>query len=73
MLLKINGEEAYVQKRQCTFGTLIDRFIESERLIETKALQPGNAFVQDGVQFSTACSYLTSSTVTFVHAGARRC
>lgn len=60
MLLKINGEEAFVQKRQATFGTLIDRYIETERLNETKALRPGNAFVKDGVQYSTACSYLAS-------------
>jgi integrase len=60
MLLKINGEEAFVQKRQATFGTLIDRYIEAERLKEIKALKPGNAFVKDGVQYSTACSYLTS-------------
>jgi integrase len=60
MLLKINGEEAFVQKRQATFTTLIDRYIEAERLKEVKALRPGNAFVKDGVQYSTACSYLTS-------------
>jgi len=60
MLLKINGEEAFVQKRQATFGTLIDRYIEAERLNEIKALPPGDAFVTDGVQYSTACSYLTS-------------
>jgi integrase len=60
MLVKINGEEAFVQKRQATFGTLIDRYIEAERLKEVKALKPGNAFVKDGVQYSTVCSYLTS-------------
>jgi integrase len=60
MLLKINGEDAFVQKRQATFGTLIDRYIEAESLKEVKALKPGNAFVKDGVQYSTACSYLTS-------------
>jgi integrase len=60
LLLKINGEEAFVQKRQATFGILIDRYIEAERLKEVKALKPGNAFVKDGVQYSTACSYLTS-------------
>jgi hypothetical protein len=60
MLLKINGEEAFVQKRQATVGTLIDKYIQDERLIETKAMRPGNAFVKDGVQYSTACSYLTS-------------
>jgi len=60
MLLKINGEEAFVQKRQATFGTLIDHYIEEERLNEIKALPPGDAFIRDGVQYSTACSYLTS-------------
>jgi hypothetical protein len=60
LLLKINGEDAFVQKRQATFGTLIDRYIEAERLNEIKALPPGEAFVKDGVQYSTACSYLTS-------------
>ena len=43
MLLKINGEEAFVQKHQATFGTLIDRYIEAERLKEVKALKPGKA------------------------------
>ena len=60
MLLKINGDEAFVQKRQATFGTLINRYIEAERLKEIKALKPGDAFVKDGVQYATACSYLTS-------------
>ena len=60
MLLKINGEQAFVQKRQVSFGTLIDRYIEAEHLNEVKALPPGEAFVNDGVQYSTACSYLTS-------------
>jgi integrase len=60
MRLKINGAQQYVQKQQATMGTLIDRYIEAERLNETKALRPGSAFIQDGVQYSTACSYLTS-------------
>ena len=60
MLLKINGEEAFTQKRQATFGTLIDRYIEAEHLKEVKALRPGEAFVKDRVQYATACSYLTS-------------
>jgi len=60
MLPKINGEQAFVQKRQVSFGTLIDRYIEAEHLNEVKALPPGEAFVNDGVQYSTACSYLTS-------------
>jgi integrase len=60
MLLRINGDEAFVQKRQATFGSLIDRYIEVERLKEIKALPPDEAFVKDGVQYATACSYLTS-------------
>jgi integrase len=59
MLLKINGEEAYTQRYQTTVGTLVERYIESEGLREVKAMPPGEAFT-DGVQFSTACSYLTT-------------
>jgi integrase len=60
MLVKINGEESFVKKQQATFSTLIDLYIESERLHEVKATRPGDVSVADGLQYSTACSYLTS-------------
>jgi hypothetical protein len=50
MLIKINGEAAFVEKHQATFGTLIQRFIESEKLNELKAMPPGDAFVTRGSQ-----------------------
>jgi hypothetical protein len=40
------------------FGTLIDRFIGEERLIEISMQNPGETF-PDGLQYSTACSYLS--------------
>jgi integrase len=57
-VMKINGDASYVGNKQPTMRVLIDRFIESERLRETKALPPGDAFVE-GVQYSTSLSYLT--------------
>jgi hypothetical protein len=60
MLVKINGEESFVKKQQATFSTLIDLYIVSERLHEVKATRPGDVSVADGLQYSTACSYLTS-------------
>jgi hypothetical protein len=60
MVLKINGEQVFVRKQQATFNTLIAKYIDAERLNEIKAMRPGDAFVRDGVQYSTALSYLTT-------------
>lgn len=60
LVLKLNGSETYTQKKQATMATLVDRYIESERLIEVKALRPGDDPIEGAVQFSTACSYLTT-------------
>ena len=41
-------------------ATLIERYIETERLNEVKALRPGEALIEGAVQYATACSYLTT-------------
>ncbi len=43
LLLKINGHESYAEQQKPTFGLVIDRFIETERLREIKAQPPGEA------------------------------
>jgi len=58
--MKLNGNEAFVQKQQATMGALVERYIETERLRDVKALRPGEALIEGAVQFSTACSYLTT-------------
>ena len=60
LVMKLNGTEAYTQKKQATMAALIQRYIETERLHEVKATRPGEAGVEGAVQFSTACSYLTT-------------
>ena len=59
-VMELNGTEAFVQKQQATMGALVERFIDSERLREVKALRPGEALIEGAVQYSTACSYLTT-------------
>lgn len=59
-VMELNGTEAFVQKQQATMGALVERFIETERLREVKALRPGEALIEGAVQYSTACSYLTT-------------
>jgi integrase len=58
LLLKINGHEGYAEQQKPTFGLVIDRFIETERLHEIKAQSPGEA-QGDGLRYSTALSYLS--------------
>ena len=43
LLLKINGHESYAEQQKPTFGLVINRFIEDERLREIKAQPPGTA------------------------------
>ncbi len=58
LLLKINGHETYAEQQEPTFGLVIDRFIETERLREIKAQPPGEA-LGDGLRYATALSYLS--------------
>lgn len=58
LLLKINGHEGYAEQQKPTFGLVIDRFIETERLREIKAQPPGEA-QGDGLRYATALSYLS--------------
>ena len=56
-LLKINGPEAFKAHNQPTFGVVIDRFIQEERLVEIMAQRPGEVTITDGIAYSTACAY----------------
>lgn len=58
LLLKINGHESYAEQQKPTFGLVIDRFIETERLREIKAQPPGEA-QGEGLRYTTALSYLS--------------
>ena len=41
-------------------ATLIDRYIDSERLRDVKAVRPGESLIDGAVHYATACSYLTT-------------
>jgi hypothetical protein len=43
LLLKINGRETYTEQQVPTFGLVIERFIEEERLRQIKAQRPGRS------------------------------
>jgi integrase len=57
-VMKLNDETSHSLFTEPTFGLLIDRFIEDERLKEIKAQRPGQ-MPNLGLKFSTACSYLS--------------
>jgi hypothetical protein len=57
-LLSINGVDAYIAQGSPTFGTVLDKFIADERLIEIKARRPGE-IVDDGLKYSTTTGYLS--------------
>jgi len=57
-LLSINGVDAYIAQKSPTFGTVLDKFIADERLIEIKARRPGE-IVDDGLKYSTTTGYLS--------------
>ena len=40
LVMKLNGTEAYTQKKQATMAALIQRYIETERLHTVKATRP---------------------------------
>ncbi len=59
LLIKLNAESPSSSSiAEPTFGALIDRFIEREQLLEIRAQSPGQTMLE-GLQYSTACSYLT--------------
>jgi integrase len=58
-LLTLNGPASYRKENKPTLGLVIDRFIESERLIEIAAQPPGEITITDGVAYSTASGYLS--------------
>jgi integrase len=58
LLLKVNSDLPEQNCEELLFGTLLDRYIAEERLVELKGQKPGLADA-DGLQYATACSYLT--------------
>jgi integrase len=58
-LLELNGPASYKKENKPTFGLVIDRFIELERLTEILAQPPGQVTIRDGVAYSTAAGYLS--------------
>ena len=58
-LLTLNGPASYRKENKPTFGLVITRFIESERLPEIVAQPPGEISIKDGVAYSTAAGYLS--------------
>jgi integrase len=54
--LKVNEEAAL--DHTITFGALVDRFIDDERLLDVIAQPPG-VTRSSGLRYSTACSYLS--------------
>jgi integrase len=58
-VLQMNGPASYKKQHKPTFGLVIDRFIESERLVEIVAQPPGEITITDGVAYSTASGYLS--------------
>jgi hypothetical protein len=56
-LLRINGSETYRAHVEPTFGVVIDRFIQEERLVEIMAQPPDEVVINDGLAYSTAAVY----------------
>ena len=59
ILLRVNGSQAYRTQQQPTFGDLVERFIQEERLREIKA-QPAGQTETEGLRYSTAGAYLSN-------------
>jgi hypothetical protein len=55
LVMKLNVEDPLGIVADLVFGTLIDRFIEEEKLLEIRQ-QIVEETVVDGLQFLTACS-----------------
>lgn len=60
VVTKVNETGTYAQQREVTMDVLIDRFIDDEKLLELKALRPGEAHIEGAIHRSTALSYLTT-------------
>ena len=59
-VLKLNTDNPTLAVLEPTFDTLLDRFIEEERLLEIKKVRPGESCDNVGeLSFSTASSYLS--------------
>jgi integrase len=58
LVMKLNAEDPLGIVADPIFGTLIDRFIEEEKLLEICQQRVGETVI-DGLQFSTACSYMS--------------
>jgi integrase len=59
-VLKLNTDNPTLALLEPTFDTLLDRFIEEERLLEIKKVRPGESCDNVGeLSFSTASSYLS--------------
>jgi hypothetical protein len=56
-LLKMNGAEAFKAHVEPTFGVVIERYIQEERLEEIMAQPPGQVTITDGLAYSTAAVY----------------
>lgn len=60
LLIELNRETPSASSLvEPTFGALIDRFIEEEKLVAIRSQNPGSTTYVDGLQYSTACSYLS--------------
>lgn len=57
-VLKLNSENPILAVLEPTFGAVIDRYIEEERLLEIKKLRPGERCDHD-LSYGTVSSYLT--------------
>lgn len=59
-VLKLNTDNPTLALLEPTFDTLLDHFIEEERLLEIKKVRPGESCDNVGeLSFSTASSYLS--------------
>jgi len=58
LLTTLNVESGLIREPEPSFGSLIDRFISEEQLLEIRAQDPGPTHL-DGLQYSAACSYLS--------------
>jgi integrase len=61
-VLKINGSETFKAQHEPTFGIVIDRYIQEERLEEIMAQRPGEVTITDGLSYSTAAVYTSFLT-----------
>lgn len=59
-VLKLNSENPTLAVLEPTFASILDRFIEDEKLLEIKKLRPGDRVESEGeLSYSTVVSYLS--------------